>query len=92
MSALAERRVLVTRAAEDQAELAALLAARGARPVALPCIAFAVQALTPVLQYQYERLNALALTACAPGALRTSWYSPLRTPRSASWPAWTRPG
>jgi uroporphyrinogen-III synthase len=41
MSALAEKRVLVTRAAEDQAELAALLAARGARPVALPCIAFA---------------------------------------------------
>ena len=41
MSALAEKRVLVTRAAEDQAELAVLLAARGARPVALPCIAFA---------------------------------------------------
>jgi uroporphyrinogen-III synthase len=40
MSALAGKRVLVTRAAEDQAELATLLAARGARPVALPCIAF----------------------------------------------------
>ena len=41
MSALAGKRVLVTRAAEDQAELAALLTARGARPVALPCITFA---------------------------------------------------
>jgi uroporphyrinogen-III synthase len=40
MSSLAGKRVLVTRAAEDQAELAALLTARGARPVALPCIAF----------------------------------------------------
>jgi len=34
-------RVLVTRAAEDQAALSALLAARGATPVSLPCIAFA---------------------------------------------------
>jgi uroporphyrinogen-III synthase len=41
MSALSGKRVLVTRAAEDQAELAALLAARGAHPVPLPCIAFA---------------------------------------------------
>src|SRR5262249_35085688 len=41
MNALAEKRVLVTRAVEDQAELAGLLQARGARPVALPCIAFA---------------------------------------------------
>jgi uroporphyrinogen-III synthase len=41
MSALAGKRVLVTRAAEDQAELAALLATRGAIAVSLPCIAFA---------------------------------------------------
>jgi len=41
MSALRGKRVLVTRAAEDQADLADLLAARGAIPVPLPCIAFA---------------------------------------------------
>jgi len=41
MSSLRGKRVLVTRAAEDQAELADLLAARGAVPVPLPCIAFA---------------------------------------------------
>jgi uroporphyrinogen-III synthase len=41
MSALAGKRVLVTRAAEDQEELAALLRARRAEPVALPCIEFA---------------------------------------------------
>src|SRR5207302_2574002 len=41
MSALSAKRVLVTRAAEDQEELAALLRAQGAEPVALPCIEFA---------------------------------------------------
>jgi uroporphyrinogen III methyltransferase/synthase len=41
MSGLAGKRVLVTRAAEDQEELAALLRARGAQPIALPCIEFA---------------------------------------------------
>lgn len=41
MSALAGKRVLVTRAAEDQEELAAILRGRGAEPVALPCIEFA---------------------------------------------------
>jgi uroporphyrinogen-III synthase len=41
MSALRGKRVLVTRAAEDQAELGSLLTARGAQPVPLPCIAFA---------------------------------------------------
>ena len=41
MSALAGKRVLVTRALEDQQELAVLLVARGAEPVALPCIQFA---------------------------------------------------
>jgi uroporphyrinogen-III synthase len=34
------KRVLVTRAAEDSAELLALLRARGAQPALLPCIAF----------------------------------------------------
>jgi uroporphyrinogen-III synthase len=37
---LRDKRVLVTRAAEDCAELEALLRARGAVPVRLPCIAF----------------------------------------------------
>jgi len=41
MSALAGKRVLVTRAADDQEELAALLRAHRAEPVALPCIEFA---------------------------------------------------
>ena len=41
MSGLAGKRVLVTRAVEDQQELAHLLLARGAEPVALPCIQFA---------------------------------------------------
>ena len=41
MSALAGKRALVTRAAEDQDELAAILRGRGAEPVALPCIEFA---------------------------------------------------
>jgi len=58
MSALAERRVLVTRAAEDQAELAALLAARGARPVALPCIAFADPADPAPLEEALQRLRS----------------------------------
>ena len=40
MSALAGKRALVTRAAEDQDELAAILRGRGAEPVALPCIEF----------------------------------------------------
>lgn len=40
MSPLTDRRVLVTRAAEDCAELEELLRARGARPVRMPCIAF----------------------------------------------------
>jgi uroporphyrinogen-III synthase len=40
MSPLRDKRVLVTRAAEDCAELEELLRARGARPVRLPCIAF----------------------------------------------------
>jgi uroporphyrinogen III methyltransferase / synthase len=40
MSGLAGKRVLVTRALEDQQELAALLLARAAEPVALPCIEF----------------------------------------------------
>jgi len=58
MSALAEKRVLVTRAAEDQAELAALLAARGARPVALPCIAFADPADPAPLEEALRRLRS----------------------------------
>jgi uroporphyrinogen-III synthase len=41
MSALRGKRVLVTRAAEDRGALDDLLAARGAVPVALPCIEFA---------------------------------------------------
>jgi uroporphyrinogen-III synthase len=57
MSALAEKRVLVTRAAEDQAELAALLSARGARPVALPCIAFADPADPAPLEEALRRLR-----------------------------------
>lgn len=58
MSALAHKRVLVTRAAEDQAELAALLAARGARPVALPCIAFADPADPAPLEEAVQRLRS----------------------------------
>jgi uroporphyrinogen-III synthase len=58
MSALAEKRVLVTRAAEDQAELSALLAARGARPVSLPCIAFAEPADPAPLDEAVRRLRA----------------------------------
>jgi uroporphyrinogen-III synthase len=58
MNALAQKRVLVTRAAEDQAELAALLAARGARPVALPCIAFADPADPAPLEEALRRLRS----------------------------------
>jgi uroporphyrinogen-III synthase len=58
MSALAEKRVLVTRAAEDQAELAMLLAARGARPVALPCIAFAAPADPAPMEEALRRLRS----------------------------------
>jgi uroporphyrinogen-III synthase len=58
MSALAEKRVLVTRAAEDQAELAGLLAARGARPVALPCIEFAEPADPAPLEDALQRLRS----------------------------------
>jgi len=58
MSALAEKRVLVTRATEDQAELAGLLQARGARPVALPCIAFADPADPAPLEDALRRLRS----------------------------------
>ena len=58
MSALAEKRVLVTRAAEDQDELGALLAARGARPVPLPCIAFADPADPAPLEDALRRLRS----------------------------------
>jgi uroporphyrinogen-III synthase len=58
MSALAGKRVLVTRAAEDQAELAALLTARDARPVALPCIAFADPADPGPLEDALRRLRS----------------------------------
>jgi uroporphyrinogen III methyltransferase / synthase len=58
MSALAGKRVLVTRAAEDQAELAALLEAQGARPVALPCIAFADPADPAPLKEAVLRLRS----------------------------------
>ena len=58
MSALAGKRVLVTRAAEDQAELAELLTARGARPVALPCIAFADPADPAPLEDALRRLRS----------------------------------
>ncbi|MFL5309318.1 MAG: uroporphyrinogen-III synthase [Myxococcales bacterium] len=58
MSALAGKRVLATRAAEDQAELSALLTARGAMPVALPCIAFADPADPAPLEDALRRLRA----------------------------------
>ena len=58
MSALAGKCVLVTRAAEDQAELAALLTARDARPVALPCIAFADPADPGPLEDALRRLRS----------------------------------
>ena len=57
MSALAGKRVLVTRAVEDQEELAALLVARGAEPVALPCIAFAEPLDAQPLQDALRRLR-----------------------------------
>jgi uroporphyrinogen-III synthase len=58
MSALAGKRVLVTRAAEDQQELAALLAARGAEPVALPCIELADPLDDAPLRTELQSLRA----------------------------------
>jgi len=58
MTALAGKRVLLTRAAEDQAELAALLTARGAIPVLLSCIAFADPADPRPLEDALDRLRA----------------------------------
>jgi uroporphyrinogen-III synthase len=58
MSALEGKRVLLTRAAEDQAELAALFAARGAVPIALPCIAFADPADASPLEEALRRLRS----------------------------------
>jgi uroporphyrinogen-III synthase len=58
MSALSGKRVLVTRAAEDQEELAALLRAQGAEPVALPCIAFAEPIDTGPLEAALRKIRS----------------------------------
>ena len=47
MGSLEGKRVLITRAAEDQAALAIRLRARGAEPIAFPCIEFAPPELAP---------------------------------------------
>ena len=58
MSALDGKRVLVTRALEDQQELAALLVACGAEPVALPCIRFAEPLDAAPLESALQSLRA----------------------------------
>lgn len=58
MSALSGKRVLVTRAAEDQEELAALLRAQGAEPVALPCIELAEPIDTGALETALRKIRS----------------------------------